>query len=165
MDDFNCGFFSKVTCAFLLQENKGIIRIKHLKTEKKERYLRYYWSNKGFMGTVVNRAVPSLHVWSIEIALSVTFFKDFLCYFSCRFYHYLLKNVLFNKIWNSCKIQLEFMCSITFKIQLEYMYSITFKIQLEYMYSIIFKIQLEYMYSITFKIQLEYMYSITFKYN
>ena len=62
MDDFNCGFFSKVTCAFLLQENKGIIRIKHLKTEKKERYLPYYWSNKGFTGTVVNRAVPSLHV-------------------------------------------------------------------------------------------------------
>ena len=62
MDDFNCGFSSKVTCAFLLQENKGIIRIKHLKTEKKERYLLYYWSNKGFMDTVVNRAVPSSHV-------------------------------------------------------------------------------------------------------
>ena len=35
MDDFNCGFSSKVTCAFLLQENKGIFRIKHLKPRKK----------------------------------------------------------------------------------------------------------------------------------
>ena len=28
-------------------------------------------SDQGFMGTVVNRVVPTLHVWSIEIMLTV----------------------------------------------------------------------------------------------
>ena len=43
------------------------------KKREKIQFLPHYWWDKGFKFTVVNRAVPSLHVSSIEISLSVPF--------------------------------------------------------------------------------------------
>ena len=36
-------------------------------------YLIYTWADKDFNGTIVNRALSSLHVWSLKITLTVPF--------------------------------------------------------------------------------------------
>ena len=46
----------------------GITRNKHLDLKKRQ-YIQHYWTNKGFKGTVVNLALPSLHGGSLEITL------------------------------------------------------------------------------------------------
>ena len=38
---------------------------------EKRQYLLYFWSDKWFKGFVVNRTLPSLHIESIEITLTV----------------------------------------------------------------------------------------------
>ena len=48
---FNCGFDSKLT--------------------SEEKHLLRSWQYKGFKGTVVNRALPSLPIGSLEITLTV----------------------------------------------------------------------------------------------
>ena len=43
---------------------------------EKRQYLPHYLSDKGFKGTVVNQALPSLHGGSVEITLEATLTKN-----------------------------------------------------------------------------------------
>ena len=59
---FNCGFSTKMVCAFLLQEN---IWIKKL---DKRQYLPHHWSDQCLKSTVVNR---TLHRGSLDILFTM----------------------------------------------------------------------------------------------
>ena len=63
-DYFHCGFSAKVTCVYYLQKRKGIIK----------KLLHLLRSDKGFKGTVVSRALSSLHRGSMGIVVNTTLF-------------------------------------------------------------------------------------------
>ena len=68
----NCGFFSRVTWAFLLQENILVEWSEFNTVESRKATISpYYWSDKDFKCTVVNRALPYLYGRSLEITLTV----------------------------------------------------------------------------------------------
>ena len=56
---------TELACAFLLQEN--IVELNPFKLQ----YLKHYWSDTGFKGTVVNPSLPSLHGGSLETTFTV----------------------------------------------------------------------------------------------
>ena len=62
---FDCGFSTWVTCMFLLLEviKAEIIRIKHFSFKLSKTILS--WSDKSVKGTVVIRALKSLHEGSL----------------------------------------------------------------------------------------------------
>ena len=57
---FDCGFSSKVTCAFRLQKDTSKLTELDTFKPKKRQYLSHYWSDKGFKGTVVKRALKAV---------------------------------------------------------------------------------------------------------
>ena len=60
-----------MTCAIQLLENmKKLSKLNTVSLEKRQ-YPPNFESNKGFLGTFVNQALPSLHVGSLEITLTV----------------------------------------------------------------------------------------------
>ena len=65
---FNCGFSAKLTCAFLLHEN--IWDLSELNTPRKKNNTFHIRSDTGLDGTVVNRALSSLHGKSLVIKLT-----------------------------------------------------------------------------------------------
>ena len=69
----NGGFFTKVTCAFLLQENKEeLLELNTFKLRKKnDNTFHIIDQISRFQGTIVNRQLPFLHVGSLEITVTV----------------------------------------------------------------------------------------------
>ena len=61
---FHCGFSAKVICVYYLQEKK----------RNYQKLLHLLRSDKGFKGTVVNRALSSLHGGSMGIVVNTTLF-------------------------------------------------------------------------------------------
>ena len=67
---FNCGFSTKVTCAFLVQKN--IQKLSKLNTIKPRK--QHYLSDKGLKG-IRCESDSVVFVWSLEITLSVILSK------------------------------------------------------------------------------------------
>ena len=51
-------------------------KIRFIRNLEKRQYLPHYFTYKGFKGTVVNQALPSLHGGSVEITLKATLTKN-----------------------------------------------------------------------------------------
>ena len=64
----NCGFSTKVTCSYLLQENMKDLSKLILENQL---YLPHHWSDKDCKGTVVNLSLPSLHRGSRKLSLQL----------------------------------------------------------------------------------------------
>ena len=70
---FICVFFTKMTCSFLLQENKSIIRIKHI---LKNTRFSILFNSKRFQGYCCkSAALSSFHGEFVEIMLTVPSIK------------------------------------------------------------------------------------------
>ena len=86
--NFNSGFSTKMTCAFLqqvlIQELLGLNTFK----PRKRQYLSHYWSDKGFTGIVVNWILPSLQggIRVTEIKLSFSSLSRFYIWKNCTIF-------------------------------------------------------------------------------
>ena len=75
---FHCGLSRKVTCTFCCRKTYWNYQNIHctLVNLEKQQYPPQFWSYKGFKGTIVNQALPSLKKGSLKLTITVPLRKE-----------------------------------------------------------------------------------------